>query len=109
VHAEPGDLDAVAAVLPVLLEKSGRLIWNGFPTGVSVTGAMNHGGPYPASTFPGHTSVGWTAIRRFLRPVTFQDVPEELLPMALRDGNPLNIVRLVTGRHSAQPVDPAGG
>ena len=109
VHAEPGDLEAVAAVLPVLLEKSGRLIWNGFPTGVSVTGAMNHGGPYPASTFPGHTSVGWTAIRRFLRPVTFQDIPEELLPMALRDGNPLNIVRLVTGRHSAQPVDPAGG
>ena len=73
------------------------MIWNGWPTGVAVSHAMTHGGPYPATTAPGHTSVGTTAIRRFLRPVTYQSVPDALLPAALRDGNPLGVPRKVDG------------
>jgi NADP-dependent aldehyde dehydrogenase len=60
-------------------------VFDGFPTGVAVTHGMTHGGPYPATTNPLHTSVGASAIRRWLRPVCFQDVPEELLPDELRD------------------------
>ncbi|MCW2768304.1 MAG: aldehyde dehydrogenase [Nocardioides sp.] len=104
LHAEPEDQGLVAALLPVLTGKAGRLLWNGYPTGVSVTGAMMHGGPYPASTFPAHTSVGWTAIRRFMRPVTFQDFPDELLPTALRSDNPLGSPRLVDGQLSNAPA-----
>jgi NADP-dependent aldehyde dehydrogenase len=63
----------------------GRVVWNGFPTGVAVSWAMHHGGPYPATTNALHTSVGTTAIRRWLRPVSLQDVPEDLLPDELRD------------------------
>jgi NADP-dependent aldehyde dehydrogenase len=64
---------------------------------VAVSWATNHGGPYPASTSL-HTSVGATAIRRFLRPICYQDAPEQLLPAELRTGNPLGIPRLVNGR-----------
>ncbi|HTX62056.1 MAG TPA: hypothetical protein VMD28_00350, partial [Acidimicrobiales bacterium] len=63
-----------------------RVIWNGWPTGVSVTWAMHHGGPWPATTAPWTTSVGAAAITRFLRPVVYQDVPSSLLPAVLRDG-----------------------
>jgi acyl-CoA reductase-like NAD-dependent aldehyde dehydrogenase len=104
IHGQPEDGDVVGDLVPVLAAKAGRLLWNGYPTGVSVTGAMMHGGPYPASTFPSHTSVGWTAIRRFMRPVTFQDFPDELLPPALRSGNPLGGPRLVDGRLSTDPA-----
>jgi NADP-dependent aldehyde dehydrogenase len=72
-------------------------VWNSWPTGVAVGWAMHHGGPYPATTAPLHTSVGATAIDRFLRPVCFQDVPDALLPPALRDDNPLGIVRRIDG------------
>jgi NADP-dependent aldehyde dehydrogenase len=85
-----------------MAERSGRVLWNGFPTGVAVTPAMHHGGPYPATTSL-HTSVGTTAIRRFQRPIAFQDAPQAALPPALRDGNPLGIRRLEDGRW----VDPA--
>jgi acyl-CoA reductase-like NAD-dependent aldehyde dehydrogenase len=85
VHAEPSDHEWAAALVSVLVNRVGRLVWNGFPTGVTVIAAMHHGGPYPASTCPAHSSVGTTAIRRFLRPVAFQNVPEALLPEALRD------------------------
>jgi NADP-dependent aldehyde dehydrogenase len=78
-----------------LREKAGRLLWNGFPTGVEVVHAMQHGGPYPATTAPATTSVGMTAIKRFLRPVAFQNMPDALLPDALKDKNPLNIWRIV--------------
>jgi NADP-dependent aldehyde dehydrogenase len=84
-------------IAAALREKVGRLIWNGYPTGVAVVPAMQHGGPYPATTAPGHTSVGLTAVRRFLRPVAYQNAPEWLLPPALRDANPLHIRRLVNG------------
>lgn len=97
VHAEPADHDTVVPLVDALRERVGRLIWNGFPTGVAVTAAMHHGGPFPATTFPAHTSVGLLAIRRFLRPVAYQDFPPDLLPAALRDDNPLRIHRLVDG------------
>jgi len=91
--------DAVAAdLLALLSDRVGRVLWNGWPTGVSVTYAMHHGGPYPATTAVGHTSVGTTSLRRFLRPVTYQNMPQALLPEVLRDGNPLGVPRLVDGR-----------
>ena len=96
VHGEDGDTELVAPLLERLRDRAGRLLWNGWPTGVSVTHAMQHGGPYPATTSL-HTSVGTTAIRRFLRPVSYQDVPQPLLPDALRDRNVLDIPRRVDG------------
>ncbi|MGS2643047.1 aldehyde dehydrogenase (NADP(+)) [Streptosporangium sp. LJ11] len=81
----------------VLLKKAGRLIWNGWPTGVAVRWAMHHGGPWPASTAAAHTSVGAAAIRRWLVPTAYQDWPAELLPPELRDDNPLGIPRRVDG------------
>lgn len=98
VHGEAVDEPAVTELAAMLADRAGRLIWNGYPTGVAVTAAMHHGGPYPAATFPEHTSVGVTAIRRWLRPVAYQNAPQWLLPRALRDGNPLGIRRLVDGR-----------
>ncbi|BBJ45515.1 aldehyde dehydrogenase [Streptomyces antimycoticus] len=86
------DDDAIAAeLIRLLAAKAGRVLWNQWPTGVSVTYAQQHGGPYPATTAPGTTSVGTEAISRFLRPVAYQGVPQHLLPPALRDGNPLGI------------------
>lgn len=80
----PDDHDLAARLVPVLERKAGRLIANGFPTGVEVSPAMVHGGPWPATTAPGHTSVGTLAIRRWLRPVCYQDMPDDLLPEDLR-------------------------
>lgn len=77
--------------------KTGRMIFNGVPTGVEVCPSMHHGGPYPATTDSKFTSVGTGAIRRFARPIAFQDVPEALLPAELKPYNPLNIMRLVNG------------
>ena len=71
-------------------------MWNGFPTGVAVAWAMQHGGPYPAASDAAHTSVGAAAIKRWLRPVTYQDVPPSLLPEELRDG-PVTVPRRVDG------------
>jgi NADP-dependent aldehyde dehydrogenase len=88
---------AIVAVLECL---AGRLIWNGWPTGVAVSWAMHHGGPWPASTAPAHTSVGAAAIRRWLTPVAYQDWPEALLPPELREANPLGVPRRVDGRLS---------
>ena len=73
------------------------MIWNDYPTGVAVVPAMQHGGPYPATTAPSTTSVGMNAIYRFMRPIAFQNVPDALLPPALQDANPLGITRLVDG------------
>ncbi len=80
-----------------MTREPGRLLWNQWPTGVSVTHAQQHGGPYPATTAPGTTSVGTAAITRFLRPVAYQGFPESLLPAALQDGNPLGISRRIDG------------
>jgi NADP-dependent aldehyde dehydrogenase len=86
IHADPGsaaDLSAAAPVAEVFTRTVGRVIWNGWPTGVAVTWAQHHGGPFPATTSPHYTSVGATAIRRWLIPVTYQDFPDELLPAPL--------------------------
>lgn len=79
-------------------EKAGRVIFNGVPTGVRVCHAMHHGGPFPATTDSKSTSVGTTAIERFVRPIAFQDCPDELLPDALKTDNPLDIHRIVDGK-----------
>ena len=88
----------VAALVEVLARKAGRVVWNQWPTGVSVTHAQQHGGPYPATTAAGSTSVGTAAIERFLRPVAYQGFPQHLLPEALQEDNPLQVPRLVDGR-----------
>ncbi len=84
LQLDPGDMDLGRRLVPVLERKAGRILANGFPTGVEVADAMMHGGPYPASTNASSTSVGTLAIRRFLRPVAYQDMPAELLPADLR-------------------------
>lgn len=94
---EPIDLLASTDILELLVEKVGRLLINGYPTGVEVCEAMVHGGPYPATSDARGTSVGTLAIDRFLRPVCFQNFPDSLLPDALKDANPLGIDRLVDG------------
>jgi len=84
LQMEAGDTDLARRLMPVLERKAGRVLANGFPTGVEVCEAMVHGGPYPASTNFGATSVGTMAIRRWLRPVSYQNMPVELLPEELR-------------------------
>jgi alpha-ketoglutaric semialdehyde dehydrogenase len=83
LHLDDDDAPLAARLLPALERKAGRVLANGFPTGVEVADSMVHGGPYPASTNFGHTSVGTLAIRRFLRPVCYQNMPEALLPADL--------------------------
>lgn len=99
VHAEEGDAAFVAPVLDDLRRRVGRIVWNGYPTGVAVSWAMHHGGPFPATTDPLHTSVGATAIRRWLRPVAYQNVPAALLPPELTDDPPAGhrVARRVDG------------
>ncbi|MDH5798059.1 MAG: aldehyde dehydrogenase (NADP(+)) [Paracoccaceae bacterium] len=80
LHMDAGDTDLGQRLMPVLERKAGRVLANGFPTGVEVCDTMVHGGPYPASTNFGHTSVGTLSIRRFLRPVCYQNMPDDLLP-----------------------------
>jgi NADP-dependent aldehyde dehydrogenase len=96
VHTSGEDAVLAGRLAGALREKAGRLVWNGFPTGVAVSHAQHHGGPYPATTNALHTSVGATSIRRFLRPVTWQDAPAGVLPLELRDGDP-GIPRRVDG------------
>ncbi|WP_242010729.1 aldehyde dehydrogenase (NADP(+)) [Acetobacter musti] len=98
LHIDEPDHAAVTTLLPVLEEKAGRILVNGFGTGVEVADAMVHGGPFPATSDSRTTSVGTLAIRRFLRPVCYQDLPQTLLAPALRDGNPLGISRMIDGK-----------
>lgn len=96
VHAADGETALVERLHTVLRRRAGRLLFGGFPTGVAVTWAMHHGGPYPSATLSTHTSVGPTSIRRWLRPVSYQNAPEYVLPEELRDANP-GIPRRVDG------------
>lgn len=98
LFGDEDDLIAHRELVRILEQKAGRLIVNGFPTGVEVTHAMVHGGPYPATSDPRFTSVGTQAIYRFARPVCFQSFPQALLPPELQDNNPLNIHRLRDGQ-----------
>ena len=104
VHAEDDETDIGRRLLRELRDRAGRVLWNGWPTGVAVSWAQHHGGPYPATTTPAHTSVGMTAVRRFQRPVAFQDCPQELLPPELRDANPDGLLRRVNGRLTRDAV-----
>lgn len=97
IHCTEDDLREFADLIAILERKVGRLIFNGFPTGVEVTHAMIHGGPYPATSDGRSTSVGSQAIFRFARPVCYQDFPDSALPQELRDGNPLGIWRMIDG------------
>jgi alpha-ketoglutaric semialdehyde dehydrogenase len=103
LHMDDADGDAARGLLPTLERKAGRILVNGWPTGVEVSHAMVHGGPFPATSDGRSTSVGTLAIRRFLRPVCYQDLPQDLLPDALRDANPLRVPRLMDGRPEAGP------
>ena len=97
IHGTPADLTEHAWLVSILEDKAGRLIVNGFPTGVEVCASMQHGGPYPATTDSRTTSVGTAAIHRFARPVAYQNFPRSSLPAELQDANPRGIWRLVDG------------
>ncbi len=101
IHIDEADYEAARAFLPALERRVGRILVNGFGTGVEVSHAMVHGGPYPSTSDGRSTSVGTLAIARFLRPVCYQDMPAALLPQALRPGNPLGLALRVDGE--AQP------
>lgn len=102
--AEPGDLKNAAGLVAQLEQMAGRLLINGYPTGVEVCDAMVHGGPYPATSDARGTSVGTLAIDRFLRPICYQNYPSDLLPEALQDANPLGIWRLIDGHSSKEAL-----
>ncbi|WP_461175145.1 aldehyde dehydrogenase (NADP(+)) (plasmid) [Arthrobacter sp. Z1-9] len=91
------DYPTAAPLIPVLEQKVGRIMVNGWPTGVEVGHAMVHGGPFPATSDSRTTSVGTLAINRFLRPVAYQNIPQELLPQPLQDSNPWHLNRLIDG------------
>ncbi len=105
VHGTENDLLAYADLIDILEQKAGRVVINGFPTGVEVCHAMVHGGPYPATTDGRSTSVGSAAIHRFTRPVCYQGLPDQLLPSELKNENPLNIWRLVNGQTTQAKID----
>jgi NADP-dependent aldehyde dehydrogenase len=98
------DIKRFRSCVSLLVQKVGRMICNGVPTGVEVSHAMMHGGPFPATTFAHFTSVGTEAIKRFLRPVCYQDFPQELLPAALQDENPLHIMRKLNGEFTRNAI-----
>lgn len=98
VHAElPSEIQLAQDLVSAATARAGRVVFNGFPTGVAVSWAMQHGGPFPASTSAAHTSVGAAAMNRFLRPVSFQNLPAELLPPPVQDHNPWQIPQRVDG------------
>jgi alpha-ketoglutaric semialdehyde dehydrogenase len=97
LQMDPADAEAARGLLPILERKAGRILANGWPTGVEVSNAMVHGGPFPATSDPRATSVGTRAIERFLRPVCYQDIPDGLLPPALKADNPQGLRRATDG------------
>lgn len=104
IHGTEQDLRDFTDLIATLENKVGRLIFNGFPTGVEVTHAMVHGGPYPATSDGRSSSVGSQAIFRFARPVCYQGFPDSVLPDALKNANPLGIWRVVDGQMSRDPI-----
>lgn len=105
LHATETDLHEYADLVNLLERKAGRLVVNGYPTGVEVGHAMVHGGPFPATSDSRFTSVGSLAIYRWARPVCYQDFPQSALPSALKDENPHGILRMVNGQYSREAVE----
>jgi NADP-dependent aldehyde dehydrogenase len=105
LHGTDADLASFGDLIDILVRKAGRLIVNGFPTGVEVCHAMVHGGPYPATGDGRSTSVGSQAIFRFARPVCYQDFPQAALPEELKDENPLGIRRMINGAFTHDAVE----
>ena len=105
IHGTEEDLAEYSELIEILEQKVGRIIFNGYPTGVRVCHAMIHGGPFPATTDSRTTSVGTTAVRRFARPVCYQDFPNINLPDELKDENPRSIWRLVDGELSKNQIE----
>jgi NADP-dependent aldehyde dehydrogenase len=101
---EPEEIVSAAELLGILKDKVGRLLFNGVPTGVEVCPSMHHGGPYPATTDARFTSVGTDAVLRWLRPLSFQNAPREVLPPVLQDENPLGILRMVNGEFTRKSL-----
>ena len=97
VHGTPEDLVEYRDLIALLETKVGRIIFNGFGTGLEVCPSMHHGGPYPATTDAHFTSIGHAGIFRFARPICYQNFPQEALPEALRDRNAAGIWRLIDG------------
>ncbi len=104
IHGTEKDLEDFADLVEILKSKVGRIVFNGYPTGVEVNHAMVHGGPYPASSDSRTTSVGTMAILRFARPVCYQNFPNPALPDALKNANPRRILRMVDGELTRQPL-----
>lgn len=104
VFGETQELAENKVLLDLLTEKCGRLLFNGVPTGVEVCNAMQHGGPFPSSTDSRYTSVGSKAIDRFVRPVAFQNMPDELLPDELKNSNPTNVLRLMNNNYTREKI-----
>ena len=103
-HGVSDDPELLGRLTAALSAVAGRVLYDGWPTGVAIAWAQHHGGAWPASTASVHTSVGATAIRRFLTPVAYQDAPQWVLPLELRDGNPLGIPRREDGLFVGEPV-----
>ncbi|TDH23485.1 aldehyde dehydrogenase (NADP(+)) [Segetibacter sp. 3557_3] len=104
IHATEADEQSLAPMISIITHKAGRVIYGGYPTGVEVCHSMQHGGPFPSTTDGRSTSVGTAAIYRFVRPVAYQDFPNHLLPEALRNDNPSNILRLVNNEWTNKPI-----
>lgn len=104
IVAENNEEQNYANIIEALQNRVGRLIFNGVPTGVEVCNAMVHGGPYPASTDSRFTAVGVNAIKRWVRPICYQNWPNHLLPDVLKDENPLRILRAVDGKQTTSPL-----
>jgi len=103
IQIDPADEPTAAEILPLLARRAGRILANGWPTGVEVAHAMVHGGPFPATSDSRTTSVGSKAIERFLRPVCFQNLPAGLIPVAIGDANEWGIARRIDGQREEWP------
>lgn len=104
LNSDQKELQDYKEVIDSLTATVGRIIYNGVPTGVEVCAAMTHGGPFPATSNAKFTSVGLTAVQRWVRPISYQDWPDELLPDALKDKNPLGILRNINGKHTTDSL-----
>ena len=98
------ELESAATLISLLGDKAGRLLVNGVPTGVEVCPSMHHGGPFPATTDARFTSVGTDAVKRWIRPLSYQNLPAGVLPPALKNDNPLGILRMVNGQMTTDPI-----